>query len=56
LIAVWGVGALSNVIASGLDEPFPFVVALDWRILAFTIGVTFATGILFGLAPALRGA
>jgi putative ABC transport system permease protein len=27
---------------------------VDWRIAAFTIGVTFVTGILFGLFPALQ--
>ncbi len=30
-----------------------FAAKLDWRILAFTIAVAFATGILFGLAPAI---
>jgi predicted permease len=29
--------------------------ALDWRILAFVLIVTGATGIIFGIAPALRG-
>ena len=29
-------------------------LSLDWRVLAFTIGVTLATALLFGLAPALR--
>jgi putative ABC transport system permease protein len=29
-------------------------LSLDWRVLAFTIGVTVATALLFGLAPALR--
>jgi predicted permease len=28
---------------------------LDWRVLAFVLGVTGLTGILFGIAPALRG-
>jgi len=56
LVAVWGVRAITRLISSGFDEGFPYVVGLDWRVLAFTIGVTFATGILFGLAPARSGA
>ena len=56
LVAVWGVHALSRLISSGLDRPFPFVIALDWRVLAFTSGVTLATGILCGLAPSFRSA
>jgi predicted permease len=42
------------LISSGLDRPFPFVIAPDWRVLAFTSGVTLATGILCGLAPSFR--
>jgi predicted permease len=30
-----------------------FAVHLDWRVYAFTTGITFATGVLFGVAPAL---
>jgi predicted permease len=56
LIAVLGVHALTRLISSGLDRPFPFVIAPDWRVLAFTSGVTLATGILCGLAPSFRSA
>jgi predicted permease len=31
-------------------------LSLDWRVLLFTIGVTAATAILFGVAPAFRAA
>ncbi|HLW82788.1 MAG TPA: ABC transporter permease [Candidatus Acidoferrales bacterium] len=55
LLAVWGVHAITTLVTSGSDRPFGFVIAPDWRVLAFTVGVTFVTGILFGLAPALRG-
>ena len=40
--------------SSGSDQPFPSSCAGLAR-AAFTIAVTFAAGILFGLAPALRG-
>ncbi len=56
LVAVWGVRALTNLISSGLDQPFLFVIAPDWRVLAFTSAVTLATGILCGLAPSFRSA
>ncbi|HTU35282.1 MAG TPA: ABC transporter permease [Candidatus Acidoferrum sp.] len=55
LLAIWGVRVITALVTSGSDHPFGFVVAPDWRVLAFTIGITFATGILFGLAPAFRG-
>src|SRR6202046_25904 len=54
-LSLWGINAITALFSSGY-ESFPFVIAPDWRVLLFTVGVTFAVGILFGLAPALRGA
>ena len=55
LVAIWGVGAITGLISGAYDRVFPFKVTPDWRVLAFTLAITFLTGILFGLAPAMRG-
>jgi predicted permease len=52
LVAQWLVSGLLAVFSSG-NDPIPFDLKLDMRILAFTGAVSFLTGILFGLAPAL---
>lgn len=52
LLAVWLVRALAAVRVPGLHVTLQ--VTLDWYVLAFAVGITLATGILFGLAPALR--
>jgi predicted permease len=54
-LSLWGIKAITALFSSGYDT-FPFVIEPDWRVLAFTAGVTLAVGILFGLAPALRDA
>ncbi|HEV2382012.1 MAG TPA: ABC transporter permease [Terriglobia bacterium] len=56
LLALWGVHALTTLMALSAESPFPFVIEPDWRVLAFTIAISLLTGILFGLAPAWRGA
>jgi predicted permease len=40
-----------NIPRIGLDGSS---VGLDWRVLAFTLGLSIVTGILFGLVPALQ--
>ena len=53
LLAVWGVDALVAISPDAL--PRASEVALDGRVLAFTIAVALITGVGFGLAPALAG-
>ena len=54
LLARWGTDALLRAVPGSL--PRAENVSLDWRVMAFTFGVSFLTGVLFGLAPALRAA
>jgi predicted permease len=51
-LAWWGGTLLLRMISAG-GAPLPVVVDPDWRVLGFTAAISLATGILFGLAPAL---
>jgi predicted permease len=53
LVAYWGLDALRGLSPGNI--PRLQNVALDGRVLLFTSAVTICTGVLFGLAPALRG-
>jgi predicted permease len=53
-LAVWGANAIVALVASSQIRPLGFSPALDGRVLAFTAGISLITGILFGLAPAIR--
>ena len=52
-MAWWGSLVLVRMISTG-DSRAPLIVDPDWRIFAFTAAVSLLTGILFGLAPAVR--
>jgi putative ABC transport system permease protein len=52
LLAVWWSDLL---IALGKDDiPRAVQVAIDWRVLGFTLGVSVLTGLIFGLVPAFH--
>ncbi len=55
LLAVWGARLLMVLVSAGSFNPPVFSPQVDWRVLGFTAGVSLLTGIVFGLAPALRG-
>ena len=52
-VAAGGIRFLIWLLAGGRQD-FSLRVELDWRILTFTVVVAFATGIVFGLAPAIQ--
>jgi predicted permease len=52
LLARWGIELILYISPNAI--PRAREIGLDWRVMAFTIGVSFVTGILFGLVPALQ--
>jgi predicted permease len=53
VFAVWGTGLLASFLPQG-DIPLVLPLQPDSSVLAFTFVVSLLTGVLFGLAPALR--
>ena len=55
LVARWGSRLLVHQLSTQTNTVF-LDLSLDWRVLAFTSGVTVLTALLFGTAPAFRAA
>jgi predicted permease len=51
--ADWGSRLLLRLVSQGVD-PVPLDVDLDWRKVAFALGVALVTGLAFGIVPALQ--
>jgi predicted permease len=56
VFASWGTHAIVSFVSGNQPRPLAFAAGIDMRVLAFTVAVSLSTGILFGLAPAFRGA
>ncbi len=53
LLALWGIRFLTLLLANGRED-FTLHANLSWPVLGATMALTMLTGLLFGLAPALR--
>jgi predicted permease len=56
LLVAWGAARVVVHLLSHPQDPMQLSTNLDFRILGFTLAVTIFTGLLFGLAPAIRAA
>ena len=52
VLARWGVDLILYVSPNAI--PRSREIGLDWTVLIFTVGISFLTGILFGLIPAIQ--
>ncbi len=52
LAAAWGTSLLANLMQENL--PRAEEIGMDWQVLAFGLAASLATGVLFGLLPALQ--
>jgi putative ABC transport system permease protein len=52
ILATWGVSFLTSPPIAGL--PRAQNIAVDWRVLLFALALSVATGVIFGLVPALH--
>jgi predicted permease len=50
LVTIWGNEWFSKSLSANL--PINFHLSVDWRVLAFAVGLSLLTGVVFGLVPA----
>ena len=53
LVALWGIRSITWLLANG-RENFTLHATLNWPVLGFTLALALATGLVFGLAPAIQ--
>jgi predicted permease len=53
LVALWGIRTITWLLANGRLD-FTLHATLNWSVLGFTLALTLVTGLLSGLAPAIR--
>ncbi|HLX44871.1 MAG TPA: ABC transporter permease [Bryobacteraceae bacterium] len=56
LIGVWAMNILTTALPDTINYANLKAIRIDTSVFLFTLGVSLATGILFGLAPALKSA
>ncbi len=54
-LAVWGRDLLLGLFVSGQTSLITLDITLDWRVMAFAVGMSLMTGLGCGMLPALRG-
>jgi putative ABC transport system permease protein len=54
VFAVWGIRWIELSIPANNQPPYWMVFNIDGTVLLYTLGIAVATGLLFGLAPALQ--
>jgi putative ABC transport system permease protein len=54
LLATWGVSYLTS--AAPIALPRAQAIAIEWRVVLFSLGLAVLTGLIFGVVPALQAA